>query len=217
MALGYTWRQLVQRIWRHVNSNFPNQDFNLSENETLLYINDAMSYGLVGMVWNGAKVTGSMEVPDGYLLTFKLPALTLDNVTQQWSTTLPQPPLSLPLGYSVSNGYFANSVDGMGEYWIWIKAKRVSRRKDMPMQFGVRASIEGGKIFLTASNGASLRDKQGYVTMPSVRAGKATDVMNIPDDATDMIFTKVVNRIKERLGLPQDIIKDGIEQGIKTS
>lgn len=217
MALTYSWIQFIQRVKRHINNDFPTADFSISDNEMLLYINEAMSYGLIGQIWNGAKAMGTMEVPEGYLVTFQLAALTEDTVTKYWYSTLPQPPLSLPLGYSITRGYFGNTTDGEGTEWIWVKAKRVGRRKSMPMQFGVRAWVENKKIWLAASDGSSLLGQTGYVQMPSTRAVNLTDAVPLPDDAQKMIFDIVVARLKERLQLPQDIIQDDLPAGNKSS
>jgi len=217
MALSYSWGQFIERLGRHINNNFPTAEFSVSDNEMLLYINEAMSFGLVGQVWNGAKVTGVMEVPDAYMATFQLATLTQDSVTRYWYSTMPQPPLSLPLGYSVNRVYFANTTDGEGIDCLPIKAKRVGYRKNMPMPFGVRYWVEGKKIWLAASDGSSLLGQDCYIQMPSTRATAITDAINLPDDAQKMIFDLVVARLKERLQLPQDIIKDDITSGNKSS
>ena len=156
MALTYSWAQLIERLIRHINNNFPGKDFSLSSNEALLYINEAMSTGIIGQVYGGAKVLGSLEMPDAYEMTFQLAALAQDSVTGNWFSTLPQPPLSLPLGYSINRVYFANSTDGEGIDCLPIKAKRVGYRKNMPMPLGVRYWIENSKIWLAASDGSSL-------------------------------------------------------------
>ena len=217
MALLFSWLQLIQRAKRHINNDFPGADFNISDTEVLLYINDAMSFGLVGQMYNGAKLTGVMEVPEAYLVTFLLPALQQNAVTRNWYSTLPQPPLSLPLGYSITRGYFADNINGQGVDWIWLKAKRVSRRSIMPMQYGVYANVENAKLILSSSDGSSLSGKTAYVQMPSTRAVNITDSINLPDDAVDAIFTKVIMRLKERLQLPQDIIQDDVASGNKSS
>ena len=217
MALVYSWRTLIQRIRRHINNGFPGADNKVTENEYLLYVNEAMSFGLIGQVYAGAKITGYIEVPEAYIVNLLLPELQQDKVTRYWYSTLPQPPLSLPLGYSINRVYFANENDGIGVDCIAIKAKRVGRRKDMPMQFGVRYWVENSRIWLAASNGTSLLNQPLYVSMPSTRAANLTDVINLPDDAIEMIVSKVLVRMKERLQLPQDIIKDDLPAGNKTS
>ena len=217
MALGYSWRQLTQRVWKHINNDFPGTDFSVTENELILYLNEAMSSGVVGQVYAGAKILGTLEMPEAYILQFQLADLTQDNVTKNWYSTLPQPPLSLPLGYSINRVYFANSVNGQGVDCIAIKAKRVGRRKTMPMQFGVRYWVTGKKIWFAASDGSSLLNQDCYVEMPSTRVTSLTDSANIPDDAIEMIFTKMVARLKDRLGLPQDIVQDDLPAGRKDS
>jgi len=217
MALTYSWRQLIDRIWRHMNNDFPGADYTVSEKEMLLYINEAMSFGLVGQVYSGAKVLGTLEMPEAYLVTFQLATLQEDPISKYWYSTMPQPPLSLPLGYSVNRVYFANPTNGQGIDCYAIKAKRVGRRLSMPLQFGVRYWIENGKIWLAASNNTSLLNQDCYIQMPSTRAVNLTDQINLPDDAVKMIFDMVVTRLKDRLQLPQDIIQDDLPAGNKAS
>ena len=112
MALPQSWRQLINRIQRHVNDNFPSADYTVSPNEILLYIEEALAFSLVGSVYQMAKVEGNLAVPEGFLTTYLLPDLVQDTITGEWVTTLPQPPLSLPLGYSITRAYFADSVNG---------------------------------------------------------------------------------------------------------
>lgn len=217
MALAYSWQQLIERIERHINNDFPSSEVSLSNNEALLYINEAMSYGIVGQVWNSAKILGYMEMPEAYLVTFQLSALKQDTVTKNWYSTMPQPPLSLPLGYSVNRVWFANAQNGEGIDCAMIKAKRIGRRKNMPLQYGVRCWFENGKVWFAASNGTSLLNQTAYIQMPSTRAVSLSDQINLPDDAQKMIFDLVVARLKERLQLPQDIIQDDLPQGNKSS
>lgn len=217
MALDYSWANLKDRVFRHINNDFPNASFSISDNEALLYINEAMSFGLVGQVWQGAKITGVMEVPDAYNVKFELAPLQQDKVTRYWETALPQPPLSLPLGYSVKNVYFADEVNGRGIDCILIKGKRVGRRLNMPRQYGVDVWFENKKVIFSAFDGGSLANKTAYAIMPSTRAVNITDPINLPDDANKIIFDMVVARIKERLGLPQDIVQDDLPSGNKSS
>lgn len=217
MALTFSWLQFIQRIRRHINKDFPGADNKVTDNEYLLYLNEAMSFGLVGQIWNGAKVTGTMEVPEAYIVEFELPALTQNTITGKWVTSLPQPPLSLPLGYSVNRVYPANSGDGEGKDVIFLKAKRVGRRRFMPLQFGVYGEFKNSSVTLWASDGSSLLGQTFYAEMPSTRATSLNDSMNLPDDAQKIVFDMVVARLKERLGLPQDVILDNLPAGNKAS
>jgi hypothetical protein len=217
MALGYTWKQLIQRIQIHIVNDYPSSESTMTDNQILLYINEAMSFGIVGQVYGGAKVLGTFEMPESYIVHFQLAALAQDSVTKNWYSTMPQPPLSLPLGYSVNRVYFANSTNGEGVDCLPIKAKRVGYRKNMPMPFGVRYWITNNRIWFAASDGSSLLNEDCYIDMPSTRAVNLTDMIPLPDDATEMIFTKVIARLKDRLQLPQDIVQDDLPAGNKSS
>lgn len=217
MALTYSWRQLIDRIWKHFNNDFPGTDFSVTEREMLLYINEAMSFGIIGQVYGGSKILGTLEMPDAYIVKFQLAALLQDNVSKNWYSTLPQPPLSLPLGYSINRVYPANSTYGEGVDFLPIKAKRVGYRKNMPMPFGVRYWVTNGTIWFAVSDGSSLLNEDVYIEMPSTRAVNLTDQINLPDDATEAIVTKVLARLKDRLGLPQDVVQDDLPQGSKAS
>lgn len=215
--IPYTKLQLIQRIKQHIANGFPDAAFSTTDNECLLYIDQAIAFTIVGQVYAGAKVEGNLAMPEAYLTTYLLPAVTKNNVTGYWSTTLPQPPLSLPLGYSITRGYFANSVYGVGSDIIWIKSKRVGRRTSMPMQFGVRGWVEGSTIFLAASNNTSLSGINFYVTMAKSRTDSLTETLNMPDDAIEAVFMNVIGKLKDRLQLPKDIIQDDLPSGNKGS
>jgi hypothetical protein len=217
MAIAYTYRQLVERIRRHIANEFPDSSFSVSENETQLYIEQALAATIVGQVYAGAKVEGNLVMPEAYLTTYLLPALTQDSVTREWTTTLPQPPLSLPLGYSIDNGYFANSVNGRGKQVAFVKAKSVSYRDDMPYPNRVMAWVEGVTVKLKVPDGSSLLNENFYVRMASSRISGLTDTMTIPGDAIEPIFNNVVQKIINRLQLPKDIIQDDIGAGNKSS
>jgi hypothetical protein len=215
--ITYSKLQLIQRVRQHMANNFPDAAFSTSENEVLLYIDQALAFGLIGSVYAGAKVEGNLVMPEAYLTTYLLPSLSQDSITGEWYTTLPQPPVSLPLGYSITGGYFANSANGRGKSVFWIKNHRVAYREDMPMPFGVRAWVEGVTVKLKASDGGSLLNQPFYVTMASTRTSSLTDVMTLPDDAIEQIFNNVVAKLKDRLQLPKDIVQDDISAGNKSS
>lgn len=217
MALSWSWLQFIIRLEKHINNDYPGTDFSVTRNEMLLMINEAMSYGLVGQVWNNAKNLGQMEVPEGYIVQFALAAPTQDTVSGKWVTDLPQPPLSLPLGYSINRVYPATAGYGQGNDVIWLKSKRVGSRKDMPMQFGVYGYVTNSRLWLYASDGSSLLNQVFYAEMPSTRATSISDEINLPDDAQKMIFDLVLVRLKDRLGIPQDIVQDDLPAGNKSS
>jgi hypothetical protein len=217
MAIPYSKLMLIQRIRKYIANGYPNDDFSTSENEILLQIDQELAFNLVGQVYANAKVEGNLAVPDAYLTTYSLPALTQDTISQTWYTTLPQPPISLPLGYSLDRCYFADSVNGVGIEVALIKPKRVAYRKNMPMPLGVLGWVEGSKLNLMASDGSSLLNKTCYVRMATTRTTDVNATMTLPDDAIEAIFNSVVAQLTKRYNEPKDVVKDNIGAGNKSS
>ena len=58
---------------------------------------------------------------------------------------------------------------------------------------------------------------EGYVQMPISRTADKDAAMYLPDDAIEMVFNKVVATILQRYQIPQDIVKDNLPPGNKTS
>lgn len=202
-----------------MSNGFPNDSFATSTNEVMLYIDQAIAYGLVGQVWMGAKVTGVMEMPEGYLATVLLPALAEDPVTGDWLTTLPQPPVSLPLGYSINRIYSAGPGNQQNQDFFMIKANRVGRRGNMPMPGGIRAWVDYGTntiIRCRASDNQPLLGKPVYVQMPVTRTSDITLPMNLPDDAIEGIFNSVVAQLTKRYQEPKDVVNDDLPAGNNT-
>lgn len=216
MAVPYNRKQLIQRIRKHMNNGFPNDSYATSDNELMLYIDQAIAYGLVGMVWMGAKVTGVMEMPEAYLVTLQLPPLAEDPNTGYWFTTLPQPPVSLPLGYSINRIYSAGPGSRGNQDFFMIKAKRVGRRTNMPMPGGVRAWVLAYTLWCAASDNQPLLGVPVFVDMPTTRTSDITKPMNLPDDAIEGIFNSVVGWLTKRYQEPKDVINDDLPAGNNT-
>jgi hypothetical protein len=215
--ITFTKKMLVERCKRHMADGFPDASFSVLDNEILLYIDQALAYNLIGQVYANAKIEGNLCVPEAYMTTFQCAALQQDSVTREWYTTLPQPPISLPIGYSIDEGYFADSVNGKGINVFWIKQKRKAFRRNLPMPFGVLATVEGSKVKFQTSSGLNLHGNTFYVRMASTRTSSLTDTMDLPDDAIEMIFNNVVAKLTQRLQLPKDIVQDDISSGNKSS
>lgn len=218
MALyPYTKKALTERVQLHLANNFPSSDSRLTDAQVLLYIDQALAFNLVGQVYAGAKLEGNLVMPEGYLSTFSITDIQQDSATGYWYVTLPQPPVSLPLGYSITEVFFAKTAYGKSQTVFLIRNKRVAIREFMPKPTGVRAWVEGSKMWLAASNNQPLLNQTLYVTMAKTRTDDFNEEVNIPDDATELIFNNVVAKCKDRLGIPQDQVLDNLPAGNKGS
>lgn len=215
--IPYTKQQLIQRLRQHIVNDFPSADLNVTERETLLYIDQALAFGMVGQVYAGAKVEGNLVMPEAWLTTYTLPTLTQDTITGEWYTTLPQPPVSLPLGYSITDIYPVQAGMGKGKSFMPVKSKRTTYRDNMPKPLGGLYKILGSKIILSVSDGSSLYGVTFYAEMAKTRTESLSETLNMPDDAIEVIFNNVIAKLKDRLQLPQDVIQDDISPGNKSS
>lgn len=215
MAIPYTKLQLIQRIRKHVSNGFPSDEFATSDNEIQLYIDSSIAYQIKGLAYENAKIDGTLVVPEAFLITYQLTGLTQDLNTGYWKVTLPQPPLSLPLGYSVTQVYFVNKQSKKQNAYP-IKVKRAAYRDNLPSPQGVLYQVENDTLLLQASNGLTLSDQTCFVQMPVARTSDVNAVMNVPDDILEAIFNNVVMQLTKRYAEPKDIIKDDIGAGNNT-
>lgn len=214
--IAYTKKMLVQRIRQDIANDFPDSEFAFSEKEALLHIDQALAFTAVGQVYNGAKVLGTLEVPEGYLTRYSLASLVQNQVTSEWYATLPQPPVSLPLGYSITRCYFASTQYGVSQEILPIRAKRAAYRNNMPRPAGAEYTVNGSTISITANDGSPLSGLQVYVEMLNTRTSSMTDVMVLPDDAIEGIYNMAYAKLTQRYKMPKDVIDDGIGGGNTT-
>lgn len=215
--VSYTKQMLVERIKRHMADDFPTDDFSTTDREVLLYIDQAVAFTMVGQVYGLAKVEGNIVMPEAWLTTYTLSTLAQDSPSGYWYSTLPQPPVSLPLGYSINRVYAAEAGSGQSQEVLPIKAKRVGYRRFMPMPPGARYWVTGSKIWLAMNDGSSMVSYTVYVEMAKSRTESLSETMNLPDDAIEAIFTNVVAKMKDRMMIPKDIVQDDISSGNKSS
>jgi hypothetical protein len=217
-VVPWTKLMLVQRIRKHVSdARFSSDDFEVSDREILLHIDSAMAFNLVGQMYNNVKVVGNLATPEAYLTTYNLAALASDPNTGYWFTTLPQTPVSLPLGVSIDRVYFTNPQYGVSRDAYPIKPSELAYLPNLPMPGGIRYWVENSLIYLTAHNNAMLLNMTPFVRMIKTRTDSINEVMALPDDAIQYIFDKVVQELLQRYSVPEDTIKDNLSAGNKAN
>lgn len=217
MAIPYTKLMLVERIKKHLNDNFPSSDWNISDNEVILYIDSNIPFVLKGQMFEGAKVSGVMDIIDGYLVTYNFTITQQDTNTLEWKVTLPQPPLALPTGYDIPNVYVANGTNGRSQNAYPIKTKRQAYRGFLPKPFGFSYRVENQTMYLQMSNGGSLLNQNLFVQMPTSRTADKNAPLAMPDDAIKPLFDMTVQSILSRYQIPQDVVQDNLMPGNKSS
>ena len=208
-----TWQILIARIRKHVSNGYPNDAFATTDNEIYFYISQSMAQQIKNSAYENAKVEGVLVIPEAYLITYQITGILQNIFTKAWYVTLPQPPLSLPLGYSITRVYFPSQANGQGQDAFPIKAKRIGYRMNMPKPTGVNYWVEGSTLWLQSYNNAPLNGITVFVQMPATRQTDLTQNMNIPDDVVENIFNDVVIQLIKRYQMPKDVINDDLPSG----
>jgi hypothetical protein len=164
-------------------------------------------------MYASAKITGAMATPEAYIVTTQLAPLIKNEFTGEWYATLPQTPLSLSLGYSITNAYLSDEANGKSQPIWLIKNKRSAYRDYMPKPTGTSGRVVGNKILIKAKDNTPLSNLDVFVDMVSTRTNDINEVIALPDDAIELVFKNVVNNCLQRMGLPTDIVKDHANVG----
>lgn len=217
MANLYTKAVFIDRVRKHIANGFPNENFPVTDNEVLLYIDTAIPFILKSQVVENAKIVGVMEVPSAYLVTYNITPLSKNTATGEWYGTLPQTPLALPDGFNITDMYFTSTELGQSKSLYFVSSRRNAFRDDLPAPNGVLARFQGNLIYMKGNSGQSLAGLNLFVQMPISRTSDTADVMSIPDDAIEPLFKNVVGNILQRYGIPYDQLKDDLPSGNKAS
>ncbi len=208
---------LIEVCKKQLADGFPKSDFPITDNEMLVLIDASIPVILKGQLFEGAKVTGVMDIPEAYLVTYAMSTLTQSTITNEWYADLPQMPLALPNGYSITDAYLSKNGQGRSQSILFIKTKRLSYRNNLPKPSGIFGRLEGRTVYLTATFGQMLFNETLYVQMPISRTASLDEVMHIPDDSIQPIIDNVVGKLRIRYQQPQDVVKDNLPAGNKTS
>lgn len=203
----------VQLVRRFLNNTFPSDSFALSTNEIMLHIDQSIADKIPKLAYQNAQFEGVLAVAEAFLVTFSIVGLVQDPITLFWSAKLPQPPLSLPLGYSINDAYFTGPSFGKSVSIYLVKAKYVSYRDELPMPPGPLGWVEGSTFWIKTVGGFSLNGMTLKVQMPTARTTDLDAPFNMPDDILWICYNEVITRLMERFKVPRDNIKDNEPAG----
>jgi hypothetical protein len=207
-----TYAVAVERIKRRIFNGWPTVAENLSNNELLLYLYEAIALVMVQTSNNGLQVDGIRSIPEGFITTYKFTSFTKDTLTGYYTFILPHAPIGLPLGYSILSPYFA-SASGTSYPLIAVHPyQRGYYDKIASPKYGIFYFVENNDFYIDFRGADAMAVGTLYVPMlsPRPQTGNDTDLVNLPDDAMSMVFDIVVNKLTQRLKAPQDNLNDGV-------
>ena len=214
MITTITYGKFVEQIKRFVSNGWPDIADNYTDNEILMYIYQMTAAEIVIASTNNMKYTGFFSTPEGFITNYDFPAnlFNKDANTGYYYVTLPEPPVNLPIGYSIQSPVFV----GLGSEsfpLIWVQTFQRGYATKLPLpNYGVFCFVQNNTLFLDTqqqslfNSGLTLR-----VPMLSSRSttGADTDLMNVSDDQQAAIFDMVVDKLTGRINRPQVLTNDG--------
>lgn len=216
MSIPYTKKMFCERVVKHINDGFPNNDFKITQNEVLLYLDSAIPSVLKGQMFDNAKISQVLDVPEAYLVTYTYTVTLKQKSTNEWYVTLAQTPMALPNGYQVTDAYFSSNV-GRTMSVNFVSVKRQSYKSLLAQPPVVNARIEGQTCYMQSYNGFSLLNQTFNIQFPISRTSDVNAPMNLPDEAITGMFEYTTKKIIERYSIPKDTVEDSLPAGNKTS
>jgi hypothetical protein len=206
-----TTNQMIDRVRRGYYNNFPSDDSVLSDNELLLHINDAVAVVATKQANESYAITGIVNVPEGYLTTYKLTSFTKDADTGYYTSSLPHPPFGLPQNSGI-NSVFFTGVKGQSKPILYVSANEVDYFRSMPHPpTAAYYWIEGATLFLWVKTNLTSTTKVS-VRMATHITSSLDASINVPPDAISMVYDLVMQKIMARKNIIADNITDGTER-----
>lgn len=205
-----TRKILIEQIRRIFYGGVPNDDATLSEKEVNVYINEAIAYMAKVNYSDAIKLDGIENISDSFYATFKNLSITRDSDTGYYSLDLPQVPLGLSRGYSISTVTFPTST-GLAKSPIPISPREldyVDQLKQPPSKIFYWS--EGKKLWFKSYT--NLVGKFAIVRMVSTETSDMDAEVNVPQEYITDIINMVLSQLKIRKGTPEDTVNDGVDK-----
>lgn len=205
-----TRKILIEQIRRIFYGGVPNDDATLSEKEVNVYINEAIAYMAKVNYSDAIKLDGIENISDSFYATFKNLSITRDSDTGYYSLDLPQVPLGLSRGYSISTVTFPTST-GLAKSPIPISPREldyVDQLKQPPSKIFYWS--EGKKLWFKSYT--NLVGKFAIVRMVSTETSDMDAEVNVPQEYITDIINMVLSQLKIRKGTPEDAVNDGVDK-----
>lgn len=204
-----TRRVLIEQIRRLYYGGTPSDDANLTENEVNTYINQAIAYFAKVNYSDAINLDGIETVGDAFYSTFKNLAITRDNDTGYYSTTLPHPPLGLARGYGISTVTFPVST-GLAKAPTPISPREVDYIEQVKLPPSkIFYWAEGNKLWFKSYT--NLVGKFAIVRMITAENSDKTAELNVPAEYISDIINWIMNQLRVRKGMPEDTTNDGLD------
>ena len=203
-----TTSQMIDRVRRTYYNNYQSDASVLTDNEILLFINDAVATAITKQTNENYAITGIMSVPEGYISTFQITSLVKSADTGFYSATIPHPPLGLADSSGIQSCFFVG-VKGQSKPVIHVSPNEVDFFRFMPSPpLAAFYWIEGATLFVFAKTNLPSTTKLN-IRMTTMTTSNLDAPINVPPDAIDFVYTTVLGKLIQRKQIVSDDVLDG--------
>lgn len=196
--------QLIELIQRDVNNGLPFDDAQITDNEISLWLSQAIATVMEERYKSSAELESITYMNDFYYATFKNRAVSRDSDTGYYYFELPQVPLGLPRGVSISGVYFKSAEGQLTETVIQIAPQEIDIMRGLPAPKNkVYGWAEGALFYMS-----SYKNISGLKAIVRMVTTKVDDCDDIPDNIGIAASDIVIKRLRTRAGI-QDLSNDG--------
>jgi hypothetical protein len=205
-----TRAELIAQIRRMYYGGLPSEDAGLREKEVNQLLNQAIAYVAKENYIDHIKVDNIETVDDAFYSTFKGLAITKDNDTGYYSTTLPHPPVGLSRGYGIATVTFPVST-GLAKAPTAVSPREV----DFIEQIKLPPSkifywAEGDKLWFKSY--VNLVGKFAIVRMISHENSDLTAELNVPGEYIPSIINWIMSQLSVRKQMSGDLLREGVDK-----
>lgn len=201
-----TKAQMIELIQRDLNNGLPFDDAQVTDNEISLWLGQAIATVMEERYRKDAEIESIIYMNDYYYATFKNRVVSKDSDTGYYYICLPQIPLGLPRGISISGVYFKSSEGQLTETVIQISPQEIDIMNSLPMPKSKIYGWSEGDLFYMISY-KNIKDLKAIVRMVT---SQFNDTDDVPDNIGVQAADLVIRRLKARTNV-QDISNDGTD------
>lgn len=202
-----TRKLIAQQILSVIYPNGRSDDADITESLVNIYISEAASVVAVQNYRSNIQLDSVEAVSDAFYSTFKNIQITKDTDTGFYTFPLPQPPIGVPIGVSISSVYLI-SPSGTRTVAYPISQRELDIMFEVPIKKDeIYYWAEGNKIYIWSQK--DVTKSKAFVRMISTQSTDINATLNVPDDLLQAIIDMVVKRIMVEKTQPIDLSNDG--------
>lgn len=214
MITTITYGKFVEQIKKFVSNGWPDIADNYTDNEILMYVYQMLAAEIVVASTNNMKYTGFFSTPEGFITDYDFPVnlWSKDPNTGYYFVQLPEPPVNLPIGYSIQSPVFVGfGSESYPLIWVQTFQRGYGTKGPLP-NFGIYCFVKNNTLFLDTQSkslfGSGLTLRVPMLSSRSV-TGNDADLINASDDQLAAVFEMVTDKLTGRLSRPQTLTNDG--------